>query len=103
MNKKFLIQKYGTTNESARTNTLLLPLSKVSTGVISLKTQFEIERRSCGQSMTNFRFFSCRGQTILQVVILFYDVPLGNLTKKMEKNVQNQSSCGFALGTALTD
>ena len=24
--------------------------------------QFEIERRSCGQSMTNFRFFSCEGQ-----------------------------------------
>ena len=25
-------------------------------------TQFEIECRSCGQSMTNFRFFSCGGQ-----------------------------------------
>ena len=26
------------------------------------KTQFEIERRSYGQSMTHFRFFSCGGQ-----------------------------------------
>ena len=29
---------------------------------IGPKTQFEIERRSCGQSMTTFRFFSCGGQ-----------------------------------------
>ena len=41
---------------------------------------------------------------ILQVVILFFfDVPCNKLTKKMEKNVQNHSSCGSALGTALSD
>ena len=38
-----------------------------------LETQFEIERRSCGQIITNL------------------------------KNDQNQSSCDFALHTALTD
>ena len=32
-------------------------------GNLLIKTQFEIERRSYGQSMTYFRFFSCGGQT----------------------------------------
>ena len=65
-------------------------------------TQFEIERRSCGQSMTNFRFFSCRGQNYFTGCHSFFMCLLGNLQKN-GKNVQNQSSCGSALGTALTD
>ena len=67
-------------------------------------TQFEIERRSCGQSMTYFRFFSCGVQNSFTGTDSFFDVPCKKLTKKMGgKNVQNQSSCGSALGTALTD
>ena len=65
-------------------------------------TQFEIERRSCGQSMTNFRFFSCAGQNTFTCCQSFFDVPCKKLTKN-GKNVQNQSSCGSVLGTALTD
>ena len=67
----------------------------------TIETQFEIERRSCGQSMTNFRFFSCGDQN--NCCNSFFDVPCRKLTKKMGKNVQNQSSGGSALGTALTD
>ena len=48
-------------------------------------TQFEIERRSCGQSMTIFLFFICGGKNNLQVVIIFIYVPCKKLTKKMEK------------------
>ena len=71
--------------------------------IIDIKTQFEIERRSCGQSMTNFRFLVAGVKIILQVVILFSDVLCRKLKKKHGKNVQNQSSCGSALGIALTD
>ena len=49
------------------------------------KTQFEIERRSCGPSMTNLGSLVVGVKLILQVVILFYDVHFRNLTKKMEK------------------
>ena len=49
------------------------------------KTQFEIECRSYGQSMTYFRFFSCGGQNNLQVVMLFLYVPCKKVTKKMGK------------------
>ena len=66
-------------------------------------TQFEIESRSCGQSMTSFRFFSCGGQNNFTGRDSFFYVPFGKLTKKMEKKVQNKSSCGSALGTALAD
>ena len=34
----------------------------ITRGFCYSKTQFEIERRIYGQSMTYFRFFSCRGQ-----------------------------------------
>ena len=63
--------------------------------------QFEIERRSCGQNMTNFRFFSYGGQNNFTGCNFFY-LPCKKLTKKW-KNFQSQSSCGSALGTALTD
>ena len=53
--------------------------------VIDIKTQFEIERRRCGQSMTNFRFLVAGVKIILQVVILFSDVLCRKLTKNMEK------------------
>ena len=66
-------------------------------------TQFEIERRSYGQSMTYFRFFSYGGQDNFAGCHSFFYVPCKELTKKNGKNVQNQSSCGSALGTALTD
>ena len=66
-------------------------------------TQFEIERRSCGQSITNFRFFSCGGQNKFTGRDSFFYVPFRKLTKKMENYVQNQSSCGSALGTSLAD
>ena len=47
-------------------------------------TQFEIERRSCGQSMSNLLFFV--GVKIsLQVVIIFLMYLVRNLQKKMEK------------------
>ena len=55
-------------------------------------TQFEIERRSCGQSMKIFRFFSCGGQNTFTCCHSFFDVPCKKLTKKNGKNVQNQSS-----------
>ena len=47
-------------------------------------TQFEIERRSCVQSMTNYRFFSCGGQHNFTGFQFFY-MPLRNLQKRMEK------------------
>ena len=46
-------------------------------------TQFEIER----QSMTNFRFLSCGGQTnFICCHYIFFYLPCKKLTKKMEKN-----------------
>ena len=48
-------------------------------------TQFEIKRRSYGQSMTYFRFFSCGGQTNFTGCHSFFYVPCKKLTKKMEK------------------
>ena len=56
-------------------------------------TQFEIERGSCGQSMTNFRFFdfSCEGQNNFTGCQSF-----------LCKNVHNKFSFGSALGTLLT-
>ena len=65
-------------------------------------TPFEIERRSCGQSMTNSFSLVVGVKIILQVVIIFFDVPCKTLTKKLNKK-KNQSSCGSALGTALAD
>ena len=64
-------------------------------------TQFETERRSCGQIMTNFRFCSCGGQHNFTGCNFFMCL-VRNLQKDGKK-VQNQSSCGSALGTALTD
>ena len=50
------------------------------------RTQFEIECRSCGQSMTSFRFFSCGGQNNFTGCHSFFCyVPFRKLTKKMEK------------------
>ena len=65
-------------------------------------TQFEIERRSYGQSMTYFRLFSCGGQTYFSGCHSFFRCLVRNLQKNVQ-NVQNQSSCGSALGTSLTD
>ena len=65
-------------------------------------TQFEIERRSYGQSMTYFRFFSCGGQNNFAGCHSFFMCLVKTLTKN-GKNVPNQSSCGSALDTALTD
>ena len=49
-------------------------------------TQFEIERRSCGQSMTNIRFFSCGGQNNFTVCHSFFLIYLvRNHPKKMKK------------------
>ena len=47
--------------------------------------QFEIEHRSCGQSMINFRFFSCGGQTNFTGCHSFFMDIVRNLQKKMEK------------------
>ena len=50
------------------------------------RTQFEIERRSCGQSMTNFRFLSCRGQNTFYILSFFFLLCLvRNLQKKCKK------------------
>ena len=65
-------------------------------------TQFEIERRSYGQSMKCFRFFSCGGQIFFTGCHSFLCALLETY-KKSGQNVQNQSSRGSALGTALTD
>ena len=48
-------------------------------------TQFEIERRSCGQSMRNFGFFSCGGQNNFTGCHCFFDMPCKKLTNKLEK------------------
>ena len=49
-------------------------------------TQFEIERRSYGQSMTYFRFFSCEGQNYFTGCHSFFHVPCKKLkTKKWKK------------------
>ena len=40
---------------------------------------------------------------ILKFVILFFNVPCMKFKNKNWKNVQNQSSCGSALSTALTN
>ena len=50
-------------------------------------TQFEIEGRSCGQSMTNFRFFSCGGENNFTDCHSFFYVRCKKLTKKNGKNV----------------
>ena len=50
-----------------------------------LPTQFEIERRSCGQSMTNISFFSCGGQNNFTGFNSFFMCFLGNLQKKLKK------------------
>ena len=52
-------------------------------------TQFEIERRSCGQSMTICLFFICGGENNFTGCHYFFDVPCKKLTKKNGKNVQN--------------
>ena len=49
------------------------------------KTQFEIERRSYGQSMTYFRFFSCGGQTNFTGFHSFFMCLVRNLQKKWKK------------------
>ena len=50
------------------------------------RTQFEIEHRSCGQSMTNLRLFSCGGQHNFKGCnFVVVDVPCKKLTKKWEK------------------
>ena len=50
-------------------------------------TQFKIECRSCGQSMTNFRFFICGGQTTFTFCHSFFFMclvsNLGNCAKKI--------------------
>ena len=50
-------------------------------------TQFEIERRSYGQSMTYFRFFSSGGQNNFAGCHFFY-VPCKKLTKKWKKMIE---------------
>ena len=45
---------YGGTNECARTNTLLLPLSEVSTGAVSLDLKLcQVPFEECGTSYKN--------------------------------------------------
>ena len=51
-------------------------------------TQFEIERRSCGQSMTIFLFFLCGGQNNFTGCRYFFNVPCKKLTKKNENMVK---------------
>ena len=51
----------------------------------TLLIKFEIERRCCSQSPTNFRFFSCGCKINLQVVILFLMCLVRNLQKKLKK------------------
>ena len=66
-------------------------------------TEFEIERRSCGQSMTNFRFFTCGGQNNFIGCHYYFVCAFYETYNKNGKNVQNQFTWGSALGTALTD
>ena len=48
-------------------------------------TQFEIERKSCGQSMTNFRFFSCGGQNNFSGCHSFFMCLVRNIQKTWKK------------------
>ena len=78
--------------------------SGIETDTVYNKTQFEIERRSCGQSITYLGSLVVKvKKKIIGVNYFFCMCLVRNLQKKMEKNVQNKSSCGSALGTALTD
>ena len=49
------------------------------------KTQFEIERRSCGQSMIYLRFFSCKGQNNFTGVYFFVCAFLKTYKKNAKK------------------
>ena len=63
-----------------------VPLGKWSNPPVFFHmTQFEIERWSCGQSITNFRFFSWGGGQILIHFVIFFCVPFKKLTKKWKK------------------
>ena len=57
----------------------------ITRGFCYSKTQFEIERRSYGQSMTYFRFFSCGGQKIFTGCHSFFMCLVRNLQKKWKK------------------
>ena len=48
-------------------------------------SQFEIERRSCGQSITNYRFFSCGGKNNLTGCNFFFTCLVRNLQKRWKK------------------
>ena len=50
----------------------------------SPKTQFEIEFRTCGQSVVNFRFFNCWVNNYLMGSDFLFYAPFMKLTKKRE-------------------
>ena len=54
-------------------------------------TQFEIECRSRGQSMANFRFFSLEGQNHFTASHSFFVCALHETYKKIGKKVKNHS------------
>ena len=70
----------------AKENYLIALLRNDVRALTLYRTQFEMDRGSCGQSMANFRFLSCGGQNYFTGCPSFFYVPCMKLTKKMQKN-----------------